>query len=206
MAEKFAEKLGLPERIKMKNIKLLSFVFAFLITTPLLVYAQGAGIEWDTLNKRVLELGREGQYDRAIVLAKKALEIAEENVGQNHPDVATSLNNLAELYRAKADYDKAEPLYKRALAINEKAFGPDHPNVAPILNNLAELYNAKADYDKAEPLYKRALAINEKALGPDHPKVAETLENLAKLYRATKRTTEAKELEKRAAKIKASKK
>jgi len=159
MAEKFAEKLGLPERIKMKNIKLLPFVFASLITTPLLVYAQGAGIEWDTLNKRVLELYRKGQYDRAIVLAKKALEVAEENVGQNHPDVATSLNNLAELYRAKADYDKAEPLYKRVLAIDEKALGPDHPKVAETLENLAKLYRATKRTTEAKELEKRVAKI-----------------------------------------------
>ncbi len=36
---------------------------------------------------------------------------------------ATSLNNLAELYRAQGKYEQAEPLYQRALAIRE---GPIH--------------------------------------------------------------------------------
>ena len=80
---------------------------------------QGAGIEWDTLNQEIMELYRTGKYDRAVVVAKKALEVAEENVGPNHPDVATSLNNLAELYDTQGQYAQAEPLYKRALAICE---------------------------------------------------------------------------------------
>jgi tetratricopeptide (TPR) repeat protein len=54
--------------------------------------------------------------------------------------VATSLNNLAELYRIQGNYGDAEPLYQRALRIWETALGPDHPLVATSLNNLAVLY------------------------------------------------------------------
>ena len=87
----------------------------------------------------------------------------------DHPDVATSLNNLALLYKTQGDYAKAEPLYKRSLSIKEKALGPNHPSVATSLNNLAALYKTQGDYAKAEPLYKRSLSIKEKALGPQPP-------------------------------------
>ena len=73
--------------------------------------------------------------------------------------MATSLNNLAALYKEQGRYADAEPLYKRALAIDEKAVGPDHPDVATSLNNLAALYKEQGRYADAEPLYKRALAI-----------------------------------------------
>ena len=76
--------------------------------------------------------------------------------------MATSLNNLAELYRDQGQYAQAEPLYKRSLAIREKALGPDHPDVATSLNNLAVLYNAQGQYAQAEPLYKRSLAIERR--------------------------------------------
>ena len=66
-----------------------------------------------------------------------------EGLGPDHPDVATSLNNLAALYHDQGRYADAEPLYKRSLAIHEKSLGPDHPDVATSLNNLAELYQAK---------------------------------------------------------------
>jgi len=49
--------------------------------------------------------------------SQKALELAERQLGPEHPDVATSLNNLAELYREQGRYAQAEPLQKRALAI-----------------------------------------------------------------------------------------
>ncbi len=80
-------------------------------------------------------------------------------LGPEHPDVAYSLNNLAELYRAQGAYAEGEPLYQRALVIRENVLGPEHPDVATSLNNLAELYRAKGAYAEAEPLYQRALAI-----------------------------------------------
>ncbi len=134
-----------------------SFLLFLLATPP--VFAQGAGIEWDVLNQEVMELGRTGKYDRAVVVAKKALEVAEKNVGPNHPSVAASLNNLAELYRTQGQYAQAEPLYKRALAIKEKALGPDHPKVATSLENLAALYRATKRDEEAKTLEQRAARI-----------------------------------------------
>ncbi|MEC4869093.1 MAG: CHAT domain-containing tetratricopeptide repeat protein, partial [Jaaginema sp. PMC 1078.18] len=100
----------------------------------------------------------------------------------NHPLVATSINNLAGLYRNMGNYTEAEPLYQRALAISEQTLGSDHPDVAGSLNNLAGLYQNMGNYSEAEPLYQRALAILEQALGSDHPHVATSLNNLAGLY------------------------
>jgi CHAT domain-containing protein/Tfp pilus assembly protein PilF len=135
------------------------------------------------LRRESERLYRAGRYDEARPLGERALAIREKALGPDHPAVADSLNNLAELYRLKGDYAKAEPLQQRALAVREKALGSDQPEVANSLNNLANLYYSKGDYAKAEPLWQRSLAIREKALGPDHPDVAASLHNLAILYR-----------------------
>ncbi len=100
----------------------------------------------------------------------------------NHPDTATSVNNLASFYEDVGNYAQAEPLYQRALSIREKALGPDHPDTAQSLNNLADLYGMISDYAKEEPLLRRALSIREKILGPNHPDTASSLNNLAVLY------------------------
>jgi CHAT domain-containing protein len=126
------------------------------------------------------------------------LAISEKALGPEHPDVASSLNNLANLYRVQGKYGEAEPLYERSLAISEKAVGPEHPYVAQSLNNLANLYRVQGKYGEAEPLYKRALAIREKAVGPEHPYVAQSLQNLANLYRDRWKYAEAEPLYKRA--------
>lgn len=112
--------------------------------------------------------------------------------------LARALNEVALLFKIRAEYAAAEPLYRRALAICEVSLGPDHPEVAKSLNNLASLLEDTGCAAEAEPLYRRALAINEASLGPDHPAVATVLNNLAGLLRATNRAGEAEPLHRRA--------
>ena len=78
-----------------------------------------------------------GDYARAEPLFRQALEIWKKALGEDHPDYAPSLNNLAALYQAMGDYARAEPLFREALEIRKKALGEDHPDYAESLNNLA---------------------------------------------------------------------
>ena len=76
--------------------------------------------------------------------------------------MATSLNNLAVLYRAQGKYAEAEPLYRRALAIKEKALGPEHPSVATVLANYAALLRKTNRDNEAAKLEACAKAIRAK--------------------------------------------
>jgi len=121
-----------------------------------------SGATWvaaDDYDSRNMIGGDQGCNDRAIVMAKKALEVAEQAVGPNHPDVAMKLSSLAILYAEQGQYAQAEPLYKRSLAIREKALGPDHPEVATNLENLAALYGVTNRMQEAAALEDRAAAI-----------------------------------------------
>ena len=154
------------------------------------------------LNQKASELYKAGKYNEAIPYAKQVLEIYEKILGKDHPNVATSLNNLAGLYKVIGRYSEAEPLYKRSLEIREKAFGREHPSVAQSLYNLAGLYAfIGGRYAEAEPLHKRALEIYEKALGREHPSVAQSLISLAGLYESTGRYADAEPLYKSALEI-----
>ncbi|BAY28681.1 peptidase-like protein [Nostoc carneum NIES-2107] len=153
-------------------------------TQPQLLAQQSAELaEAKQLNQQVEQLYQQGKYSEAIPIAERALAIREKILGQEHPDVAESLNNLALLYSSQGNYAKAEPLYHRSLAIWEKVLGKEHPDVANSLNNLAALYQVQGNYDKAETLYLRSLAIREQVMGKEHPDVATSQNNLAELYR-----------------------
>jgi Tfp pilus assembly protein PilF len=151
---------------------------------------------------RLLQAGAVYLRDRARFaeaepLAERSLSILEKSLGGDHPDVAASLNNLANLYKDQGRLAEAEPLYEQSLAIREGSLGDDHPQVAGSLNNLANLYRNQGRLAEAEPLYKRSLAALEKSLGADHPDVATALNNLAILYRNQGRLAEAEPLYKR---------
>ena len=140
-------------------------------------------------------------YSDAEPLKRRVVEIFEASYGNDHPNVATALNNLAGLLRATNRLAEAEPMYRRALAIDEASYGLDHPRVATDLNNLAQLLQATNRLAEAEPLMRRALAIDEASYGLDHPNVAIRLNNLAQLLRATNRLAEAEPLYRRCLKI-----
>jgi len=98
----------------------------------------------------------------------RSLQIREKRLGAQHPDVATSLNNLAALHDARGDYEGAEPLYRLALQIRER-IDPEGLETAAVLNNLGELYLAQHYPDKALPVLQRAYAIRSKSLPEKHP-------------------------------------
>jgi tetratricopeptide (TPR) repeat protein len=126
------------------------------------------------------------------------LRIQEPASGRDHPDVATQLNKLANLYTDQEKYGETEPLYQRTLRIQEQALGQEHPDIAATLNNLAELYREQGRDGEAEPLYQRAIRIWEASLGPEHLSTAQGLNNLALIYTAQGKYGEAEQLHQRA--------
>ena len=127
----------------------------------------------------VNRLWRDNQYDQAIPLAERAIEIEKRELGNDAPEVSTALFALANQYNDKGEYDKAEPLFLEALHIREKVYGKDSLSLTGILTNLTSLYGDKGDYDKADAVARRALEIRERELEPDHPLIASVLNNLA---------------------------
>jgi tetratricopeptide (TPR) repeat protein len=160
--------------------------------------------EWEALDQQVRDFSNKGQYDRAMVAAEKALEIAKQSAYLSEAGaVGVSTSSLAIGYYNQAQYAQAEPLFQLLLNMYEKKPGPDNPTVAAILNNLGSVHEHQGHIAQAETLYKRALEIDENVLGPDHANVAVALKNLAGIYRLTHRDVDAARLEQRAAAIEA---
>lgn len=57
---------------------------------------------------------------------------------QVHPDIASSLGNLASLAQRKEDYPKARTLHHSAVGMRRLLFGSNHPSVTSSLNNLGK--------------------------------------------------------------------
>ena len=103
-----------------------------------------------------------GRYSDAEPLFMRSLHIRETQLGANHPDTASSLNNLAALYRAMGRYSDAEPLYLRTLEIWTKSLGENHPNTQTAWGNFhyllqQALANGSADSLSSYPLTQQLL-------------------------------------------------
>src|SRR5262249_6107309 len=115
--------------------------------------------EWNLLTEQAGKLFDQGRFSEALDLAARARDLARRSVGEGHPDYATSLNNLAVLYRAMGDYASALPLHRQAMEIYRAAVGEGHPLYAASLDNLAGLYEAMGDYPSALPLPPPAIEV-----------------------------------------------
>ncbi|MGB2924871.1 MAG: tetratricopeptide repeat protein [Limnothrix sp.] len=144
----------------------------------------------------------QGFYALAEDPLQRRLTTVKEKLGDHHPSVATSLNNLAGLYHAQGKYEAAEPLYQQALSLWQELLGAPqsgslrdrHPSVTTSLNNLAGLYDSQGKYEAAEPLYQQALSLYQELFGDRHPDVASSLNNLAVLRYHQNRYDEAESL------------
>lgn len=92
----------------------------------------------------------QGRYEEAEPLYLEALAMRKKLLGEEHPYVATSINNLAGLYHKQGRYSEAEPLYQQALAIADRALGAEHPTTRTIGENYQELQEEKWDIEEEE--------------------------------------------------------
>ena len=102
---------------------------------------------------------------------QRSLKIHEKISGPDNLDVASVVNNLAELVVGQ--------ILRRAANVpahieDQRAgvYGPDHPEVAINLNNLGLYYANLGQFSKALPLFQRPADIRDDSLGPEHPLTA----------------------------------
>lgn len=124
-----------------------------------------------------------GEVFKALEYCQKAVSIREGILPSDHPDLAISYNNLAQMYRALGEHQKNLEFIQKALAIREKALPSDHPDLAKWYNNLAVAYGGLGELLKNLEFDQKALSIREKALPSDHPELAESYHNLAETSR-----------------------
>ncbi|BBN02821.1 hypothetical protein MPTK1_2g18390 [Marchantia polymorpha subsp. ruderalis] len=151
--------------------------------------------KWRIYTDMGRDLFSKGRLDEAEKYFIHALEEAKKGFGENDPHVASSCNNLAELYRMKKDYARAEPLFLEAVKRLESAFSSEnHESVGFALHNLAGTYLLQRKFDEARKCYERSLKIKERKLGQNHPEYANTLFHLGEVLRLQGNYKDAEEL------------
>ncbi|KAG8464528.1 hypothetical protein KFE25_009896 [Diacronema lutheri] len=105
-------------------------------------------------------------YDKALVAYTKCM-------GKDHPEVACSMGDLANVYCDEGRFDEAIELYQKAYKVHNDAYGPDHVDTAGDLASLGLVYSVQGKHKQALPLLKEAYAIMEKHLEDDHPNLVQ---------------------------------
>lgn len=119
------------------------------------------------------------RYGEAERLLRQALAIDRQVHGAEHPDVATSLDNLGYLLLRMGRYDESAEMIEEAVGIDRRTIGTDNPEYASHLDNLAGAYRSQGRYHEAAGLREQALDITKRHLGAEHPYAVRCLNNLA---------------------------
>lgn len=73
-------------------------------------------------------------------------------MGNEHPEVARLLNNLALVLRDQGKLAEAETMFREALAMRIKMLGTEHPDVGASIKNLTDLLVSEGKLDDLKSL------------------------------------------------------
>jgi tetratricopeptide (TPR) repeat protein len=125
---------------------------------------------------------------------RQSLAMRRELMGENHPDVAQTLLNLASLQYDRGDVREALDNFREVLSIYRKVYPADHPETARVLNALGFRLMIAKEIDEADRDLTEGLAMRRRLFDENSPDVASSLSNMALLRVAEGRFSEALEM------------
>jgi tetratricopeptide (TPR) repeat protein len=124
-----------------------------------------------------------GQLDRALEFQLKALEIREQVLDKNHPDLAISYDNLSKIYKDLGQLERGLEFQLKAVEIREQVLDKNHPDIAQSYNNLSLIYKDLGQLERALEFQLKAVKIREQVLDKNHPSLATSYNNLSSIYK-----------------------
>ena len=114
-----------------------------------------------SLNNRAVTLTDLGRYEEALRDFDRAIHDLGEELGEEHPLVATFISNRGETLDRLGRHAAARAAYQQALAIEERGYGPDSTNVAYPLTGLGKSFLADHHPSEARAPLERAARIRQ---------------------------------------------
>lgn len=136
------------------------------------------------------ELAYDGE--NVLQLHEEALRIRRELLGDYHPAVAASLNDLA-LHYDDREQGSGDSLILRAIEIDREVLGPAHATTLALINNYAYMLGERGDHEGAVRMFRGVLAERERAYPNERWHLAYPLHGLGKNLMELGRYDEAEE-------------
>ena len=132
----------------------------------------------------------------ALESARECSRVSAAHFGQHHVVFASSLNNLALVYKESGQTAQALNYYEEALKVYEETAGAEHPSTIAVLANTGLLYARMAEttrgverltiLDTAHDYIERALELRKEAFFEEAPIVSVTMTHLGNVKRLQK--------------------
>ena len=145
----------------------------------------------EALDDYGVALTNAGDFPGAERAFLEAIEIETAVLGEDHPSIATTRENLGNVYFRQKKLDQTASNLEVVLAMRRKALGDDSEPVARTLANMAAVYMISGNLEAAARTYPEAVERLSRTLGPDHPDVAHVLTGMGECLIKQKKYTEA---------------
>lgn len=125
----------------------------------------------------------QAHVDEKISLLENCLRIRRGLLGEEHPDVASTLISLARLLYLKGKFYDCIEIYRITKAIHTKLEGENHPVTCKSIQYIANCLKRIGKFDEACDLYQQCLS-NARAYHNNaaHVDIAIAMDNLAVIY------------------------
>lgn len=133
-------------------------------------------------------------WDGAEQDYKEAMNVQEEVLGFQSPELARSLNNIGGVYMRQGYFARAKAVYQHALNMQKITLGLESPEATTTMINLAVYHDQMAEFKEAESYLKQALELRTKIHGPGHPLTGAVIDNMITMYLSMDQVDKAKEL------------
>ena len=125
-----------------------------------------------------------GDYAAAETSLRAALTTRRKLLAKDDPELAESLDGLAQLLFMRSKPEEAESLFREALAIRRELSATRPAELAASLNGLGELLQERGKNGEAEALFREAMSVERDRLPAVHPQAARSRNGLAILLQA----------------------
>jgi len=142
-------------------------------------------------NAPVVQYYHQGQFQKALPLAEKAVQILTKKLGEKNLHTLMSLDNLAQIYQELGRFSEALPLFETGYRHRYEVFGEKHRHTLTSLNGLALIYQKLGRLSEALPLFENGYRLCQEVLGKKDPHTLVNMTNLGELYRELGRFSEA---------------
>ncbi|GBG28460.1 Kinesin light chain 3 [Hondaea fermentalgiana] len=134
------------------------------------------------LGNALADQGKPSEAFKALTCYEEELAITRKALPENHPDIATVLNNLACLLEDVERYDEALEAYLEALSIwRQQPDAESSEEEAIVLLNIGSLYFQKGQLEKASQYTSESIDLF-KAIDASHERLPEVYTNLAVIF------------------------
>ncbi|UCE03021.1 MAG: tetratricopeptide repeat protein, partial [Candidatus Latescibacterota bacterium] len=135
-----------------------------------------------------------GEYERALECYQRSVEIKEQLLPSDHPDLTTSASAIGGLLMKLGRCEEAQPIVESTLQFKVETLGWTHDHTASGLLARGDLYRCLGRYDEAREDVNRALEIYRVTQGEEYELYASGLHDLSLIALETGHFSEADSL------------